>query len=113
MARAGFRSVFRGLGKQFEIDYGDGTLAVAGADAVAARVASADDDDLAPTGIHGHRLRFAGDDAFWPVRKSMAWWMPSSSRPGMGRSRDRVAPQQSTSASKSVHSCSPLMSTPA
>jgi hypothetical protein len=42
---------------------------VAGADAVAARVASADDDDLAPTGIHGHRLRLAGDDAILAGQK--------------------------------------------
>src|SRR6478672_4761289 len=25
-------------------------------------------------------------------RNSIAWWMPSSSRPGIGRSRDAVAP---------------------
>ena len=35
-------------------------------------------------------------------RYSIAWWMPSSSRPGIGRSRPAVAPPASTTASNSA-----------
>ena len=45
-------------------------------------------------------------------RYSIAWWMPSSSRPGIGRSRHAVAPPASTTASKLGRARRPVTSTP-
>jgi hypothetical protein len=42
----------------------------------------------------------------------MAKWMPFSSRPGIGRSRGLVAPVATMMASKSLRSCSAVMSVP-
>ena len=42
-------------------------------------------------------------------RNSIAKWIPLSSRPGIGRSRGRVAPVQSTIASNSSSSCAPAI----
>ena len=45
-------------------------------------------------------------------RNSIAWWMPSSSRPGTGRSRHAVAPHASTMASLDASSTSMSMLSP-
>ena len=80
-----------------------GALAVRGAEAVGAGVAAADDDDvLALGGDRGGSERSPSWTRLAHGRYSMAWWMPSSSRPGMGRSRPAVAPPASTTASKSL-----------
>ena len=49
---------------------------------------------------------------FCSVRYSIAKWMPISSRPGTGKSRGRVEPPASTTASNCTFSSSTGMSTP-
>ena len=76
-------------------------LAVRGAEAVGAGVAAADDDDVLARGGDRRDLEVALAAPGWRRgRYSIAWCTPSSSRPGTGRSRARVAPTASTTASK-------------
>ena len=76
-------------------------LAMDGAQAVGPGVAAADDDHVAVAGEMNARSSIASPATrrFCFVRKSMAKWTPSSSRPSIGRSRGWVAPPQRQTAS--------------
>ena len=65
-----------------------------------------------PAASTGAASRSPSWTRFESGRYSMAWRIPSNSRPGIGRSRHWVAPQASTTASKSVRSWSTGRSTP-
>ena len=94
--------LLRRLRHDLELGHREGALADRGADAVGAGIAAADDDDVLAAGEDGLARSAAARPLtrrFCCGRKSMAKWMPSSSRPGIGRSRGFSAPPASTSAS--------------
>ena len=96
-ARSGGR-----LREQFEVGDGLGAVADGGADAVVARVAAADDDDVLTFGGDVGSLSASSEsrrDLVLRCRNCMAKWMPSSSRLGILRSRATVAPVAMTTAS--------------
>jgi hypothetical protein len=78
-----------------------------GAHAVRAGVAAADDDDVLAGGVNEAAVLVPSRMLFvFAVRKSIAKWMPLSSRPGIGRSRGLVAPVARMTASNSFNSFS-------
>ena len=86
----------------FELGHGFRALPERGADAVGAGVAAADHDDMLAARRGCRRLPSSGSPEtrrFCCGRKSIAKWMPASSRPGIGRSRAASAPPVSATAS--------------
>ena len=89
-----------------QLDDRAAAMAEGGADAIGAGIAAADDDHVLALG--GDELTAPGQAVpwCWRSRKSMAKWMPFRLRPSIGRSRGRVAPVASTTASNSLRSFS-------
>ena len=107
----------RRLRQDLELRHRGGALAVRGADAVGAGVAAADHHDVLALGADRAAGAASGSASpatrlFCWVRKSIAKWMPCSSRPGTGRSRGASAPPVSTTASNSASSSRPGVSSP-
>ena len=83
------RALVRRLGHDLELVHGERLLAVAGAEAIGAGIAAADDDDALAGGENlGRGITVSPwQRLFCCGRNSMAKWMPLSSRPGIFRSR--------------------------
>ena len=97
--------LLRRLRQDLELGDRGRALADRGADAVRAGIAAADHHDMLALGgdraVAARRVASSSPAPrlFCWVRKSMAKWMPSSSRPGTSRSRGHSAPPASTTAS--------------
>ena len=91
----------RRLGQQLEVDHEVAAVANRRADAVGAGVAATDDDHVLVLGADVLRVLELQSSRLlvFSSRNSIAKWMPSSSRPGIGKSRGRVAPAARTIAS--------------